>query len=139
VGRGRLHDLDVRQLPEGREEVVRPGARRQADVELDLEPIGLVTNDESPWPRIVWTPQFSDAPRDDSVNGFSTSVMIAAATRTRTNAPPISWAKKRRSTAPRTRLRCQPTRRIRGLLKRGARNRCTIAGHGATPRRAREP
>ena len=40
------------------------------------QPTGLVTYDESPWPRIVWTPQLSDAPSEPNVSGFSTSVMI---------------------------------------------------------------
>ena len=53
------------------------------------------------------------------------------------NAPPRSWAKKRRSTAPRTRDRCQPTRRSSGLLNRGPRKRCTIDGHPATAMAAR--
>src|SRR4051794_33320692 len=63
--------------------------------------------------------------------------MTAAAIRTRTNAPPSSCRKKRRSTAPRTRLRCQPIRRNRGLLKSGARMRCTIGRHGAIAASAR--
>src|SRR6478672_1089386 len=96
------------------------------------QPTGLVTYDESPWPRIVWTPQFIDAPSEANVNGFSTRVMIEAAIRTRTNAPSRSWPKNRRSTAPRTRATCQPRRRNTGLLNRGKRNRCTIAGHPAT-------
>src|SRR5689334_861010 len=96
------------------------------------QPTGLVTYDESPWPRIVWTPQFSDAPSAPNVRGFSTRVITAAAIRTRTKAPPSSWAKNRRSIAPRTRAKCQPTRRIRGLLKSGRNRRCTMDRHGAT-------
>src|SRR3954468_61633 len=99
------------------------------------QPTGLVTYDESPWPRIVWMPQFMEAPRAENVSGFSSRVISPASMKTRTNARPMSWAKKRRSTAPRTRVRCHPTRRIRGLLKSGARNRCT-GGHGATRDRA---
>ena len=29
-----------------------------------IQPTGLVTYDESPWPRIVWIPQLTDAPSE---------------------------------------------------------------------------
>ena len=41
------------------------------------QPTGLVTNDESPWPRTVWIPQLTDAPSDANVSGFSTTVISA--------------------------------------------------------------